>query len=185
MSFHRQRQPRKGRTQQMDFACEEAPEAICRERINDTGPVRRIAGLSKSKRQTQIICRAGLIEINERWKISLVGAELESASQPRVLFAGARTLDERIEGAAQPLARSGTARKLLLAHRIQIAPPCVAVTAPMGMQYLGRHVARANVKPGATLITDGRGPWVGRGLQHRNSHTPTRNIACQWTQTAP
>src|SRR5271165_313235 len=75
----------------------------------------------------------------------------------------ARALDKRIEGAAQPLLRNGTARKLLLAHRIQIAPPCVAVTAPLGMQCLGRHVVRANVKPGATLITDGRGPWVGRG----------------------
>ena len=55
----------------------EAPGAICRERINNSSPVRRIAGLSKSKCQTQIICRAGLIEINERRKISLVGAELE------------------------------------------------------------------------------------------------------------
>src|SRR5208283_6162516 len=52
----------------------------------------------------------------------------------------ARALDKRIEGAAQPLLRNGTARKLLLAHRIQIAPPCVAVTAPLGMQCLGRHV---------------------------------------------
>src|SRR5271166_3188413 len=140
MSLHRERQPRKRRTQQMNFPREEATRAICRERINDTGPVRRIARLSKSKRQTQIICRAGRIEINERWKISLAGAELESASQPRVLFAGARTLDERMEGAAQPLPRKGTARKLLLAHRIQIAPPRVAVTAPLGMQCLGRHV---------------------------------------------
>src|SRR5271166_3565331 len=74
MSFHRQRKPRKRRTQQMDFPCEEAPGAICRERINDSSPVRRIAGLSKSKRQTQIICRAGLIEINECWKVSLLGA---------------------------------------------------------------------------------------------------------------
>jgi hypothetical protein len=123
----------------MDFPREEAPGAICRERKDDSSPVRRIAGLSKSKRQTQIICRAGLMEINERWKISLVGAELESASQPRVLFASARTLDKRIEGAAQPLLRCGTARILLLPHRIQIAPPCVAVTALSRERNLAAH----------------------------------------------
>src|SRR5271166_6676244 len=121
-----------------------AVSAVVADGTNDSSPVRRIARLSKSKRQTQIICRAGRIEINERWKISLVRAELESASQPRVLFAGARTLDERMEGAAQPLPRKGTARKLLLAHRIQIAPPRVAVTAPLGMQCLSRHVCARN-----------------------------------------
>src|SRR5271166_7184331 len=117
-----------------------AVSAVVADGTNDSSPVRRIAGLSKSKCQTQIICRAGLIEISECWKISLLGAELESASQPRVLFAGARTLDKRIEGAAQPLPRNGTARKLLLAHRIQIAAPRVAVTAPLGMQCQGRNV---------------------------------------------
>jgi hypothetical protein len=105
----------------MDFPREEAPGAICRERIDDSSPVRRIAGLSESKRQTQIICRAGLMEINERWKISLVGAELESASQPRVLFASARTLDKRIEGAAQPLLRYGTARILISSDLLEWA----------------------------------------------------------------
>src|SRR5271157_4304929 len=174
MSFHRQRQPRKRRTQQMDFPCEEAVSAVVADGTNDSSPVRRIAGLSKSKRQTQIICRAGLIEINERWKISLVGAELESASQPRVLFAGARTLDERIEGAAQPLARSGTARKLLLAHRIQIAPPCVAVTAPLGMQCLGRHVCAHNDD-----VQRGQPPAVSiKELTRRRASQPLLRSPC-------
>jgi hypothetical protein len=57
MSLHRERQPGKRRTQQINFGCPEAPGAISRERIEDAGPVRRIAHLSKLEGLTQIIYR--------------------------------------------------------------------------------------------------------------------------------
>src|SRR5580658_6553280 len=118
MSFHRERQPWKGRTQQIYLRGAEAPRAVGRERIEDARPVRRIVCLSKLKCETHIICRAGRMEICESGKVPMLWAEFESAPQPRVLFASARTLDKRMEGAAQPLLRNRTARKLLLTNRI-------------------------------------------------------------------
>src|SRR3984957_5021976 len=140
MSLHRERQPWERRTQQINFRCPEAAWAIRRERIKDAGSVRRIARHSKLKGQAHIIRRARGVEFREHGKVSLFWAEFQPAPQPRILFASELSLDKRIEGAAHPLARNWTAGKLLLTHRTEFSSPCVAISSPLGVQGLGRHV---------------------------------------------
>ena len=102
VGFHRERQFRQGRVQELDFPVMEPAGTIGREGIENASPVRGIGALPEPESEAEIVRASSVVEIDKSGKVSLVRPQFEAAPHPHPILPALRTLDQRVEGARQP-----------------------------------------------------------------------------------
>ena len=141
MALDRQRQRRQRRQQQRHVVVGEAAVLIGGEGIDDAGAMRAVAVFAKSVESAEIIGAAVAEKLLEHRKIALLRAFHEAPAHPGIVLAGDRPLDQVLEGAGQPdQLMIGAMGVMLGLDRIEIAPPGVAIAAPLRMQRLHRRM---------------------------------------------
>ena len=123
-----------------DFDVGEPAGTIGCEGIDDARAVRGIAAFAEGVDCAHIVGGASRAKFLEDGKVVLLRPEFEPAAQKRIGFARLRAHDDGKERAVLPFRRSGAARELLIMDGVEIAPPSIAVSAPLRMQRLGRHM---------------------------------------------
>ena len=141
MSLHRQRKSGKGRAQQLQLLVVEAARPIRGEGIDDARAVRGVPVLAEGVDRADVVGRAGGVKFDQRREIVVFRPQFQAAAQPRIGLARPRPHYDGIERALQPNLRlAASARVLLVMDGIQVAPPSVAVAAPLRVQGLGRDI---------------------------------------------
>jgi hypothetical protein len=123
--------------QQRHVVITEAAAAIGRERIDGAGALRRVAVLAEAEELREIVGRALAEEFIQDDKIALLGSRIEAPAHGRIVLAGIRPADQIVQRAAEPLRIAQIAACMLLRlNGVEVAPPQIAVGAPMRMQSL-------------------------------------------------
>src|SRR5271166_1401144 len=177
VGFHRQRQRRQRRLHEREIVVAETVRAIGREGIDNPRSLRPVAA-AESVDKSDIVRRSESEELLEDGKVALFGAPFDSTAHDRVLLAGVRALDELVEGTAEEVrAFSAAVGVLLGSDGVEIAPPGVAVAAPLRMQSLHRGMraperGSVNDQPLAIAVEQ----FVGRRAAQAFAHRPDVRI---------